>query len=149
MVIRSETKPAMPSLSSLVLVERYQDRASKWNLSFTLQDDKFTEVFLRLADDVHSRSSQAPNEAAALDKVSTVISEWRRLLKPRPTGLLGMEELRGLVGELWLLLGEFSASRSMEDAVEGWLGPSGSHRTSGTKIRAITKRSASGHPPPL
>lgn len=125
MVIRSEAKPAMPALSSLVLVERYQDGAGKWNLSFTLQDAKFTEVFLRLADDVHGRSARAPNEAVALDKVSTVISEWWRLLKPRPTGLLTMEELRGLIGELWLLLGEFSAPRAMDVAVEGWLGPLG------------------------
>lgn len=125
MVIRSTVKGAKPNLSSVVLVERYEDQGGKWNLSFALQDTKFTEVFLRLADDLHIRTAQAPNETAALDRVSLIIDEWHRLLKPRPSGLLTMEELRGLVGELWLLLGEFSASRSMEAAVEGWLGPMG------------------------
>lgn len=125
LVIRSAAKPVKPALSSLVLVERYPDAAGRWNLSFTLQDAKFTEVFLRLADDLHSRSALASSESVALDRVATAIDQWWRLLKPRPTGLLAMEELRGLIGELWMLLGDFSTTRPMDAAVEGWLGPLG------------------------
>lgn len=125
MVLRTSLKPTKPSLSSVVLVERYEDKVGKWNLSFTLQDKKFSEVFLRLADDVHARSVAAPNEQTALDRVGIVFDEWRRLLKPRPTGLLTMDELRGLVGELWLILNEFSDARPVSAAVEGWLGPMG------------------------
>ena len=125
MVIRTGTRPTKPTLSNVVLVERYEDKGGKWNLSFTLQDRKFDEVFLRLADDVHARSAVAPNEQAALDRVGVVFDEWRRLLRPRASGLLSMEELRGLVGELWLILNEFSRTRSIEAAIEGWLGPMG------------------------
>lgn len=125
MVIRSSEKPAKPTLSNVVLVERYEDQSGKWNLSLTLQDSKFEEVFLRLADDVHGRSAGAGNEHMALDRVRVVFDEWRRLLKPRAVGVLSMEELRGLVGELWLLLSEFANPRSMDAAVDGWLGPLG------------------------
>jgi Putative PD-(D/E)XK family member, (DUF4420) len=125
MVLRTATKPTKPTLSNVVLVERYEDNGGKWNLSFTLQDRKFDEVFLRLADDLHDRSSTLPNERTALDRVGIVLDEWRRLLKPRPSGLLTMEELRGLVGELWLVLNEFSETRSVAAAIEGWLGPMG------------------------
>lgn len=125
MVIRSTAKPAKPTLSNIVLLERYEDQSGKWNLSFILQDCKFVEVFLRLADDVHARSADAPNEQVALDRVSVVFDEWRRLLKPRPSGLLSMEELRGLIGELWLLLTEFSETRTIDAALDGWLGPMG------------------------
>lgn len=125
MVLRTTLKPAKPSLSNVVLIERYEDKSGKWNLSFTLQDRKFTEVFLRLADDLHARSASSSNEQTALDRVGVVFDEWRRLLKPRPTGLLTMEELRGLVGELWLILNEFSGTRTVEAAIEGWLGPIG------------------------
>jgi hypothetical protein len=124
-VIRTAARPTKPALSDVVLVERYADKGGKWNLSFTLQDRKFDEVFLRLADDVHVRSATAPNEQAALDRVNVVFDEWRRLLKPRASGLLSMEELRGLVGELWLILNKFSTTRSIEAAIEGWLGPMG------------------------
>ncbi len=125
MVIRSEAKPPRPQLSDVVLVERRQDAGNKWNLVFTLQDRKFDEVLLRLADDVHARSARASSEAAALDRVGVVIDEWRRLLTARPAKRMSMEELRGLVGELWLLLGRFSAVHGIAGAVEGWLGPMG------------------------
>lgn len=125
MVVRTQTKPVKPMLSNVVLVERYEDRSGKWNLSFTLQDRKFDEVFLRLADDVHGRSAPSASESSALDRVGVVFDEWRRLLKPRPKGLLSMEELRGLIGELWLILNEFTATMPMSAAVEGWLGPMG------------------------
>ena len=60
-----------------------------------------------------------------MDRVGVVFDEWRRLLKPRASGLLSMEELWGLVGELWLILNKFSTTRSIEAAIEGWLGPMG------------------------
>lgn len=125
MVLRTSAKPQKPSLSEIVTVERYEDASGKWNLSFTLQDQKFLEVFLRLTDDLHARSRTASNEAIALDRVGVVFDEWRRLLKPRPSGLLTMEELRGLIGELWLIDTEFAESYGAAAAIEGWLGPMG------------------------
>ena len=124
-VIRSTAMPRMLTLSEVVLVERFQDESGKWNFSFTLQDSEFAEVFLRLADDMHARSAEAMNERVAIDRVSVVIDEWRRLLKARPSGVLSMEELRGLIGELWLILYYFSKDRSLDAAIEGWLGPLG------------------------
>ena len=125
MVIRSSQKTSKPALASIVLVERYEDQSGRWNLSLTLQDPKFTEVFLRLVDDVHDRSKGSPNENVALDRVNVVFEEWRRLLTPRSSGLLTMDELRGLIGELWLLLNVFSNERPIATAIEGWLGPLG------------------------
>lgn len=124
-VIRSVDKPVKPTLSDVVSVERYEEQSGKWNLSLTLRDNKFSEVFLRLTDDMYARSSDAPNPRVALDRVAAVLEEWRRLLEPRPLGLLTMDELRGLIGELWLIDIEFSAERTIEAAIEGWLGPLG------------------------
>ena len=59
-VIRTGARPMKPTLSNVVLVERYEDKGGKWNLSFTLQDRKFDEVFLRLADNVYARSAARP-----------------------------------------------------------------------------------------
>lgn len=125
LVIRGPVRPQLPGLSGVVHVERFEDSSGQWNLSLVLQDAKFEEVFLRLADDVHARTATAPNEAMAADRVHRVIDEWRRLLSPRPRDLLTMEELRGLVGELWLVLNWFTGDRTVEHALEGWLGPLG------------------------
>ena len=124
-VIRTSEKPPALTLSNVVRVDRYEDQSGKWNFDLTVQDKKFDEVFLRLVDDVHARSAEAPNERVAIDRVGVVIDEWRRLLKPRPSGVLSMEELRGLIGELWLVIYEFSKIRSTFASIEGWLGPLG------------------------
>jgi hypothetical protein len=124
-VIRGSVKPQMPNLSGLVHIERFEDQTRKWNLSLVLQVSKFEEVFLRLVDDMHSRTATAPNEAVATDRVSIVIDEWRRLLQARSMGLLSKDELRGLIGEMWLVLHWFTRDRSLEVSLEGWLGPLG------------------------
>jgi hypothetical protein len=124
-VIRGRVKPQKPNLSGLVHVDRFEDQSAMWNLSLTLEDARFQEVFLRLADDMHARTATAPNETIATDRVGSIIDEWRRLLTARATGVLTMEELRGLIGELWLVLHWFTEDRSLEAAIEGWLGPLG------------------------
>ena len=65
MVIRTAAKPTKPTLSNVVLVERYEDQVGKWNLSFTLQDRKFDEVFLRLPT------------TCTLDQPTRPTSKWR------------------------------------------------------------------------
>lgn len=125
LVIRAKSKPPKPALANVVTVERFEDQAGTWNLSLSLQDKRFLEVFLRLTDDLHGRTASANSEASALRLLGDVIDEWRRLLTPRAAGLLSMEELRGLIGELALVMRRFSETRTVEAAIEGWLGPLG------------------------
>lgn len=127
-VLQSSQKPKLPRLSQLVLVDRVEGSSGYWQLTLTLQDQRFTEVFLRLVADVYGRSKDAPSESTALTEVDHVFDEWRRLLSPRPQGVLSKEELRGLVGELWLLVHRFTESSGIEGAIDGWLGPLGAHQ---------------------
>lgn len=126
LAVQSSIKPKVPTLSNLVLIDRSQAGEGQWLLTLTLQDPRFTEVFLRLADDVISRSRPATSPGTAWRVVDDVFEEWQRLLRPRPLGLLGLEELRGLIGELWLVINVFTEDRPIEQAVVGWLGPMGS-----------------------
>lgn len=126
--IQSKLKPGIPKLASIVVVDRREAKGGYWWLSLTLQDAAFNEVFLRLVDDVVIRSAEADTEGAALRDIATVFEEWRRLLKPRSDGVLSREALRGLVGELWVLLNRFAREMQMKDAVVGWVGPLGQHQ---------------------
>jgi len=123
--ITSHEKPKEPLLSKLVLVDRFQGKADQWHLTMTLQDPRFTEVFLKLCDDLVVRSGHAASETEGLRLADKVLDEWRRLLVPRRLGLLTLDELRGLIGELWLVLNEFTGERSIIDAIHGWFGPLG------------------------
>jgi hypothetical protein len=120
--IRSEVKPALHQFSELVLVTRnQQDR--HWVLSLSLQDVRFTDVFLRLVAHLVSASRRDLTAESAWRSVAAVLEEWKRLLQSRPEGLLGLDELRGLIGELWLVLHRFAKIMPMDQAVAGWLGP--------------------------
>lgn len=123
--IRTGEQPKIPPLSELVVVDRMKTHDS-WLLSLTLQDPRFNEVFVRLTSHLVDRSRVTKTEAAALDALSQVFDQWRRLLQPKPVGRLSLEALRGLVGELWFLLEVAAVARGTADAVEGWSGPLGS-----------------------
>lgn len=122
--IRSQIKPKLPEISDLVLVTR-KENLGHWVLSLSLQDSQFTEVFLRLVAHLVTASRDCATADNAWLAVDGILDEWKRLLRLRPAGLLSLDELRGLVGELWLVLNRFAAVSGVEQAILGWLGPLG------------------------
>jgi len=122
--MRSKVKPRLPEVSELVLVSRHEVDGA-WILSLALQDLRFSEIFLRLTAHLVTASQNEPSETEAWTTVAKVLDAWKRLLRARPPGLLSLEELRGLVGELWILLNRFTTVMTPVDALAGWLGPMG------------------------
>jgi hypothetical protein len=122
--IRSKAKPKLPEISELVLVDR-KEGDGRWVLSLSLQDSRFAEVYMRLVAHLVAASRRCASPAEAWATVDGILDEWRRLLRFRPVGVLSLDELRGLVGELWLVLNRFAPTSSVEQAVMGWLGPLG------------------------
>lgn len=120
--LRSKVKPALREISELVLVTR-QQQSGYWILSLNLQDARFTDVFLRLVTHLVSASRRDPTAESAWKSVAVVLDEWRRLLQLRGQGLLSLEELRGLVGELWLVINRFAKVMPIDQVIAGWLGP--------------------------
>ena len=120
--IRSTVKPKLPEISELVLISR-KEISDHWVMSLNLQDRRFTDVFMRLVTHLVTASRGDATQTAAWASVDDVLDEWKRLLRPRAPGVLSLEELRGLVGELWLLLNRFAAVMPLDQAMAGWLGP--------------------------
>ena len=120
--LRSSVKPDLRQISELVLATRQQD-GERWVLSLNLQDARFTDVFLRLVAHLVSASRREPTAESAWKSVAAVLDEWKRLLQMRPHGLLSLEELRGLIGELWLVLHRFAREMPIDQVIAGWLGP--------------------------
>lgn len=125
-VMISADKPGFPQLSELVKVERGQrEMDSKWTLSLTLLDDRVLEVFLRLSEDLVRRSSTAASEAQAISSILSTLDDWRRLLRARGRDVLTLDELRGLVGEVWVATNHFDTSHDALEIIEAWVGPHG------------------------
>lgn len=143
MQIRSHMKPQRPELSDVVVVDR-QEKDDRWILTLTLSDRHFAEVFLRLTGHLVERSSKTTSEDQAWAAVDAVFDEWRRLLRPRPSGLLGLDALRGLVGELWFLANKLMPTMPAGTALLGWLGPMGAPQDFWYADRGVIETKAIG-----
>lgn len=122
--VRSTGQPREPMLSNIVSVES-AEVAGSWRLTLTLMESTFEEEFIGLVADVVKRTKDEDDQAQALTMMNEVFDHWRRLLTPRPPARLGLEALRGLVGELWFLRHRVALEVALVDALECWGGPFG------------------------
>ncbi|MET3203961.1 UNVERIFIED_ORG: hypothetical protein ABIB21_000737 [Arthrobacter sp. UYEF13] len=119
--------PGLPQLSdavSIVRAEREHD--GTWILLLTLEDAKFSEVFMQLCGHVHEKVSEAVSESAGLSTAMECFAEWRQLFQASKKQVLSMEECRGLFAELEFGFDVLGPSVGSSMVVEGWQGPYGS-----------------------
>lgn len=119
--------PGLPQLSDAVTIVRGErEHDGTWILLLTLEDAKFSEVFMQLCGYVHEKVSEATTEASGIATAMECFAEWRQLFQASKRRVLSMEECRGLFAELdfgFNVLGQRVGSSA---AVEGWQGPYGS-----------------------
>ncbi|MDQ0076798.1 PD-(D/E)XK motif protein [Arthrobacter oryzae] len=119
--------PGFPQLSdavSIVRAEREHD--GTWILLLTLEDAKFSEVFMQLCGHVHEKVSEAATESAGLSTAMECFAEWRQLFQASKKRVLSMEECRGLFAELEFGFDVLGPTVGSSVVVEGWQGPYGS-----------------------
>ncbi|WP_284762848.1 PD-(D/E)XK motif protein [Arthrobacter sp. efr-133-R2A-63] len=119
--------PGLPQLSDAVTIVRAErEHDGTWILLLTLEDARFSEVFMQLCGHVHKKVSESMTESAGISTAMECFAEWRHLFQGSRKRLLSMEECRGLFAELdfgFNVLGQRVGSSLV---VEGWQGPYGS-----------------------
>lgn len=119
--------PGLPQLSDAVSIVRGErEHDGTWILLLTLEDAKFSEVFMRLCSHVHSKVSQSMTEGAGISIAMECFAEWRQLFQASKKRVLSMEECRGLFAELDFGFNVLSQRVGSSVVVEGWQGPYGS-----------------------
>ena len=95
----------------------------RWNVTVQLKRPQFVHVFAHLCDDLIStaRTECAPDNAGQF--LIERIERWQKLLGRDRTGLLTLEEVRGLIGELLFLRNMCPIDQQPEHAVRSWEGP--------------------------
>ena len=117
----------LPQLQHMV-VEIMSHGDDRVELHTRLEDSNLTDVFTVLADDIASRISDT---TSATDGVSAMIARlhhWRNLLQPESGSGLGLEQRRGLFGEIFILRRLLIAGITPIDVVKGWVGPTKAHQ---------------------
>lgn len=120
--VRSAEQPKEPIFSDIVSVV-IAEVSGSWRLTLTLMEPTFEEEFIGLVADVVKRTKDEDDQTQALTRMNDVFNHWRRLLTPNPPARLGLEALRGLVGELWFLRHRVAQEVTLLDALECWVGP--------------------------
>ena len=126
LLLRMDTKPESVRLGESVSVEVGERAAQKeWALILTLQEPTLTESFIDLCIDLAERSSSGRDEEESLQIFKRALEEFRDLLSGGRGAALSLEELRGLVAELWFAIRMVTPASSSKEALLSWSGPLG------------------------
>ena len=126
LMLRVDDRPAAIRLGDAVSVEVLERVVQgEWSLVLTLLDPKLTDTFIDLCIDLADRSSAGSDEAEALTIFRRALEEFRDLLTAGRGPALSLEELRGLIAELWFALHVVAPASSAVEALIAWAGPLG------------------------
>jgi hypothetical protein len=97
--------------------------SNKSKLIILLQDKSDWEIFNTLCNDLIRATAKAkyPSDSASI--ILRRLKKWQEFLKKERRGLLSIEEIKGLVGELLFLSGPLATTFGLEKAISFWKGP--------------------------
>jgi len=117
-------RPVLPKPMRAITIEAGQRADGRWSLRLALQQPNLIPVFAALCRDIAAATLNGVTEADLAPTVLGRLHRWRSLLERDAAGL---EEttLRGLVGELTILLERVLPENSPRVAIDAWKGPQG------------------------
>lgn len=121
----TDKKPQVPTMSPLVTVDRGQRKDGTWTVVLTLQDKRLAPAFIGMCLEMVRRSASVANEALALDQFFSTLNQLRSLLSHKPPQRLTVEQLRGLVAEIWFGVVVLLETNSAAEILAAWQGPYG------------------------
>lgn len=124
LLVAADQPPLIRNMRA-VSIRSFERPDGDWSLLFRLDQNELANIFGLLCEDLFNATRSIPNNVPAMRFVSNRLKNWRRLLEAGQYGMLGVDEVRGLFGEL-LVLGEYlSSGINVNAAVRAWNGPFG------------------------
>ena len=111
--------------TSTMAVDLIRKEENQTILCFDLLDVDYQTLFFSFADNMISFVSRQSNEGNPFEAIVLRYSQWQRLLKINRTGLLSVETIRGLIGELLFLRDFLMPEFGAKSALGYWKGPIG------------------------
>jgi len=117
-------RPILPRPMRAIAVEAGQRADGRWSLRLALQQPALAPVFAALCRDVSAATLSGITAVDLAPAVLGRLHRWRSLLERDAAGLEELT-LRGLMGELTILLLRIIPAMSARAAIEAWKGPLG------------------------
>lgn len=107
----------------VTLTCKEENGKSIWNLSFTLINRDFLDIFLDFCNDIIESSQKMGSEQKAVLFFQQRYESWRQMLTTGPSEYLSDIQIQGLIGEMTFLLNYMIPHYGVEKAVLSWIGP--------------------------
>ncbi len=125
LLLDPDQPPKLKSLKS-VHIDSMQRSDGQWSLLLSLGNIELANVFALLCEDLVESSRHVVRGGSGIKLISRRLASWRRLLEEGGDGLLSNSEVRGLMGELFVLDSYLIDRLGPIEAVHSWCGPLGS-----------------------
>jgi hypothetical protein len=120
-----ETKPVLIKSLKSIKIEIENRADGTWSLLMTLKNSDFLSLFSQLCEDLFDASKSLPKSASAASFVSRRMLSWKRMMEEGKKQILGISEVRGLIGELWTLDQKILPEFGNLVSIKSWVGPLG------------------------
>ena len=122
------SRPKHLSLSKMIYGKIGQRRDGRWSVSLSLIDDTYRDMFVLFCGDIIDSSRSIRSKESGTRFVINRYEEWKQMLANSKGGLLTPEEIKGLLGEMYILDSELMNRFSPEEAALSWTGPKLAHQ---------------------
>ena len=119
--------------TATMAVDLIQKEDKQTILCFDLLDAEYKTIFTSFAENMISFVSRQVEENNPFEAIVLRYCQWQKLLKANRTGLLSVETIRGLIGELLFLKDYLIPEAGVKTALGYWKGPIGADQDFRTK----------------
>ena len=128
MLLICPSRPKHLSSSKMICGKIGQRKDGRWSVSLSLIDDTYRDMFVLFCSDIIDSSRSIQNKDNGTRFIIRRYEEWKRMLANSKGELLSSEEIKGLLGEMYILDTELMDRYGPEEAALSWTGPEFAHQ---------------------
>ena len=128
MLLICSSRPKQLSSSRMISGKIGQRKDGRWSVSLSLIDNAYRDMFILFCSDIIDSSRSIRNKDNDSRFIIKRYEEWKKMLANSKGELLSSEEIKGLLGEMFILDTELMDRYGPEEAVLSWTGPRLSHQ---------------------
>lgn len=121
-------RPGNLTSSRMIQAKLGQRDDERWTISLSLINNDYEDMFLLFCGDIIESSREIRNKDKAAKFVVTRYREWKEMLANSRNDLLSPEEIKGLLGEMYILDNELMKKHGPEKSALSWTGPKAAHQ---------------------
>ena len=123
-----DIRPKQFTSSKMIQAKLGKREDGRWTVSLSLVKDEYRDMFILFCGDIIESSRAIQNKDKAANFVIVRYREWKEMLANARNGLLTPEEIKGLLGEMYVLDSELMPRYGSEKSALSWTGPKAAHQ---------------------